>query len=126
MKIMGHLPERRTSRRVIVGPEHTIRFNVKGHAFRNVRITNISLTGCFAMVSQRDSALFTQGAVLDQFAFEHPDLAMGPLVATVMYLLGGSSDQASLDFMGVGIHFVAMDEASTGKLEDFLASSLSS
>jgi hypothetical protein len=114
-------PERRATRRIIVGPDHTIRFNVKGHAFRNVRITNISLTGCFAMVSQRDSALFAQGALLEQFSFEHPDLILGPITAKVMYLLGGSSDQASLDFMGVGIHFLAMDDASARMLEEFLA-----
>lgn len=118
---MEHHPERRACRRVIVGPDHTIRFNVKGHSFREVRITNISLTGCFAMVSQRDSALFAPGTPLEHFAFEHPDLALGPLTAKVMYLLGGPSEQASLDFMGVGIRFVGMDANATRILEDFLA-----
>jgi hypothetical protein len=121
---MDHTAERRASRRVIVGPEHTIRFCVKGHAFREVRITNISLTGCFAMVSQRDAGLFAQGELLESFAFEHPDLAMGPITAKVMYLLGGSHDHAALDFMGVGIHFVSLNSDSMKVLEDFLAQSL--
>jgi c-di-GMP-binding flagellar brake protein YcgR len=121
---MDPIPERRSARRVIVGSEHTIRFSVKGHSFREVRITNISLSGCFAMVSQRDSALFAQGALLEQFAFEHPDLAMGPVTAKVMYLLGGASEQASLDFMGVGINFLHMNPESQKILEDFLAASL--
>jgi hypothetical protein len=121
---MEQAPERRSGRRVIVGPDHTIRFIAKGHAFSNVRITNVSLTGCFAMVSQRDAALFTQGAVLDHFAFEHPELAMGPLAATVMYVLGGANEVSALEFMGVGIHFGGLDEASAGVLEAFLAGSL--
>jgi hypothetical protein len=114
-------PERRSSRRVIVGPDHTIRFSVKGHAFQEVRITNISSTGCFAVVSQKDAALFSQGVLLEHFAFEHPDLAMGPITAKVMYTLGGARDIPALEFMGVGILFVSLDEASAGQLGGFLA-----
>lgn len=121
---MEHQPERRASRRVVVGPEHTIRFSVRGHAFREVRITNVSLTGCFAMVNQRDATLFIQGSLLEHFSFEHPDLPLGPITAKVMYLLGGPSEQASLDFLGVGIHFIGMDEAAVGVLEEFLSASL--
>jgi len=113
--------ERRSCRRVLMGAEQTIRFKAKGHAFRNVRITNISSTGCFAMVSQRDAALFAQGAFLEDFAFEHPDLAMGPVLAKVMYTLGSPSEVADLEFMGVGIHFASMDGVSTQRLEDFLS-----
>lgn len=121
---MEHPSERRSCRRVIVGPDHTIRFNTKGHSFQNVRITNISITGCFAMVSQRDAALFTQGRLLENFAFEHPDLVTGPITAKVMYILSGTSDLSALEFMGVGIHFVSMDDDSMRLLEDFLALSL--
>lgn len=121
---MEHLPERRAARRVIVGPDHTIRFIVKGHPFRDVRITNISATGCFAMVSQRDAGLFAQGTLLEHFCFEHPALALSPMTAKVMYLLGGASDQASLDFLGVGISFLGMAPDSAETLEAFLATSL--
>lgn len=117
---MEQQPERRSSHRVIVGPDHTVRFQVRGHGFRDVRITNISSTGCFAMVSQHDSALFTQGAILEQFTFEHPDLPLGPLTAQVMYLLGGANEGSSLDFMGIGIHFVGLDDHANGILETFL------
>ncbi|HWQ10286.1 MAG TPA: PilZ domain-containing protein, partial [Holophaga sp.] len=111
---------RRTARRVIVGPEHTVRFQVKGHVFRNVRITNLSDQGCFAMVNQGHVALFVQGTPLEDFAFEHPDLALGPIVARVRYVLGGTGD-ATFEFMGVGIHFAGMDEASARTLAEFLA-----
>jgi hypothetical protein len=121
---MEHTPERRSCRRVVVGPEHTICFQAKGHSFQNVRITNVSSTGCFAMVSQRDAALFTQGTRLENFAFEHPGLAMGPITAKVMYILGGARDPAALEFMGVGIHFVSMNDDSTRLLEDFLTLAL--
>jgi PilZ domain len=117
---MENCPERRSSRRVIVGPDHAIRFNAKGHSFRNVRVTNISINGCFAMVSQRDAALFAQGTLLEYFAFEHPDLVTGPITAKVMYTLCGASDMSALEFMGVGINFVSMDDDSMRVLEDFL------
>lgn len=113
--------ERRSCRRVLMGAEQTIRFQVKGHAFQNVRITNISSTGCFAMVSQRDGPLFVQGTFLEGFGFEHPDLAMGSVVAKVMYTLGSPSEVADLEFMGVGIHFASMDGGSMRRLEDFLS-----
>jgi hypothetical protein len=121
---MEQCPERRSCRRVILGPEHTVRFDVKGHSFQNVRITNISITGCFAMISQGDTPLFTQGTLLEHFAFEHPDLHMKPIMAKVMYLLGGASDVTALEFTGVGIHFLSMDGASTNLIEDFLVHSL--
>jgi len=118
---MEQSPDRRSSRRVIVGSDHTIRFGVRGHVFQNVRITNISRTGCFAMVSQRDAALFAQGTLLEHLCFEHPNLPVGPVTAKVMYTLGGARDVPTLEFMGVGIQFVAMDDAFTGALEAFLA-----
>ena len=121
---MEHSLERRSRCRVAVGAEHAIRFTAKGHTFQNVRITNISITGCFAMVSQRDVALFAQGTWLENFAFEHPDLILGPITAKVMYTLGGASEGSTFDFMGVGIHFVSMDDGSRMQLEDFLALSL--
>lgn len=118
---MAQLPERRTARRVIVGPEHTVRFQVKGHVFRNVRITNLSDQGCFAMVNQGHVTLFAQGTPLEDFAFEHPDLALSPILAKVRYVLGGTGDAAGFEFMGVGVHFAGMDEASARKLGEFLA-----
>jgi hypothetical protein len=123
---MEHHSERRSCRRVIVGPDHTIRFHARGHSFQNVRITNISSTGCFAMVCQRDAALFTQGTLLERFAFEHPELMTGPITAKVMYTLGGARETATLEFMGVGIQFVDLDEGSTRLLEEFLAAAQSS
>jgi len=116
--------ERRTSDRAIVGADHSIRFQVKGHVFMNVRITNVSPTGCFAMVSHRDAGLFGQGTLLEQLTFEHPDLAGGPIMAKVMYTLGGEDRQSVLDFMGVGIHFLDMTPETRLTLDRFVATSL--
>ncbi len=94
---------------------------VKGHSFQNVRITNLSLTGCFAIVSRRDAALFDQGTLLEQFAFEHADLASGTFTAKVMYSLGASESPSGLDLVGLGIHFLALDTECQKTLENFLA-----
>lgn len=116
--------DRRDSRRLFLGPEHTIHFLLKGHVFRSVRITNVSLGGCFAMVSQRDHALFAQGAVLEQLGFENPDLPQGQITAQVRYAVGTQPGTASLDFLGVGISFVSMPPELRERLSVFLEASL--
>jgi len=121
---MEDRPERRSCRRVIVGPDHTIRFSAKGHSFQNVRITNLNGSGCFAMISPRDAPLFAQGTFLENFAFEHPDLTAGSIVAKVVYLLGTGSGAPSPEYMGMGIQFVSVDAAAGAKLERFLARNL--
>lgn len=112
--------DRRDTRRIFLGTDHTIRFLVKGHAFQNVRITNVSLGGCFAMVSRRDHALFTQGSVLEQLSFEHPNLPLGPLTAQVCYAIGTQSEEPLLEFLGIGIHFLSMPEDTQQRLRVFM------
>lgn len=112
--------ERRDARRLFLGPEHTIRFLIKGHPFREVRITNVSLGGCFAMVSQRDRKLFAQGAILEQLGFDHPDLPDGPITAQVRFAIGAPTEEPDLDFLGVGISFVVLAPEIRDRLAVFL------
>ena len=71
---MSTYADRRDTRRIIVGPEFSISFLLKGHAYQDVRITNLSPGGCFALVGARDARLFERGAVLedggDEFVHE--------------------------------------------------------
>jgi hypothetical protein len=120
---MENHPERRDSRRVIVGPEHMIHFVAKGHVFRNIRITNLSKGGCFAVVGQGDAGLFEQGTILEQMGFEHPHLAGGVLTAEVRYVLGGSGSDSAFDFLGLGIQFLTTQPEIRKKLDDFVGSS---
>jgi len=123
---MENHPERRDTRRIIVGPEHMIHFVVKGHPFQNVRVTNLSFGGCFAVVGQGDASLFVQGTILEQLAFEHPDLAGGgSITAEVRYVLGGSGGGAGFDFLGLGIQFLAVPPESKKVLADFVERSSS-
>jgi hypothetical protein len=68
---MSSIADRRDTRRVIVGPEFSISFLLKGHAYRDVRITNLSHGGCFAMVGARDARLDTVAKRLD---FQRPEM----------------------------------------------------
>ncbi len=117
---MTTLEERRDSRRIVVGPDHTVRFWAKGHAFREVRITNLSLGGCFAMVSPRDAGLFPAGTLLEQFAFEHPDLPPEPFTAEVRYCLGSEAKDTPLAVLGLGIMFRALPPALEPRLKAHL------
>jgi c-di-GMP-binding flagellar brake protein YcgR len=117
---MENHPERRDTRRIIVGSEYTIHFVVKGHPFRSVRITNLSFGGCFAVVGQGDATLFGQGTILEQLAFEHPDLAGGSITAEVRFVLGGPEGGSGFDFLGLGIQFLAVPSETKKALMDFV------
>ena len=99
--------DRRSKRRIIVGADHTIQFIVKGHPFLNVRITNLSIDGCFATVHRGEVRLFTSGAILENLMFEHPDLPPGAITARVSYALGDQAHGEVMEFMGLGIQFIA-------------------
>lgn len=116
--------ERRDARRLFLSPDYTIGFLLKGHGFREVRITNVSLGGCFAMVPQRDRGLFTQGAILEQLKFEHPDLPQGPITAQVLYAIGAQTEQPGMEFIGIGIIFVTMSPETHERLSVFLEAML--
>ena len=107
---MSSLADRRDTRRVIVGPEFGISFTLKGHAYADVRITNLSTGGCFAMVGARDARLFERSAVLENLVLLHPELPKAPIIAAVSYVLGGRPGNDPMEFVGVGIQFLGMDD----------------
>lgn len=112
--------DRRTKPRIIVGPDHGIRFEVQGRTFSNVRITNLSAEGCFATVHRAPAGLFQQGALLERLAFEHADLPHGPITAQVTFSLGDQAGHGAMPFVGLGIHFLAMDPATAEGLQAFV------
>lgn len=117
---MDQHPERRDSRRIIVGPEFTIRFVAKGRVFNNVRLTNLSAGGCFAVVGRGEASVFAQGTVLEQLALEHPELQADGITAEVRYVLGGAGPDSFFDFTGLGIQFVSLPDKSKASLQDFV------
>lgn len=122
---MTNPEERRHARRIVVGPDHCVRFLVRGHLFRDVRITNLSAGGCFALVHHRDGGLFRADTLLEQFAFQHPELAGDPFTARVTYVLGGAPGKEGLDVLGLGLQFVAPGEALKAALRRHLDTLLS-
>jgi len=121
---MDPSPDRRDSRRIFLGPDHSIHFLLKGHAFHEIRITNVSLGGCLAMAPLSDRSLFTQGAILEQLGFDHPDLPRGPITAQIRYAFGTPSEQPGLEFIGIGISFVAMSQEIRERLSVFMEAML--
>jgi hypothetical protein len=113
---MSSQADRRDTRRIIIGPEFGISFALKGHAYHDVRITNLSTGGCFALVGARDARLFDRGAVLEGLTLLHPELPKAPILATVSYVLGGRPGADPLEMVGIGIQFLGMDEAAQDAL----------
>jgi hypothetical protein len=123
---MGSLADRRDTRRIIVGPEFGISFMLKGHAFQDVRITNLSTGGCFAMVGARDARLFDRGAVLENLILLHPELPKAPIIAAVSYVLGGYLAADPMELVGIGIQFLGMDDAAMASLDTWVDASVAS
>jgi len=117
---MSSFADRRDTRRVIVGPEFGISFTLKGHAYTEVRITNLSLGGCFALVGARDARLFERSAVLENLVLMHPELPKAPIIAAVSYVLGGRPGHDPMEFVGVGIQFLGMDDAAQQVLDTWV------
>ncbi len=114
---MSSLVDRRDTRRIIVGPEFGISFTLKGHGYRDVRITNLSTGGCFALVGTRDARLFERCAVLENLILTHPNLPKASIMATVSYVLGGHPGLDPLETVGIGIQFLSMDDAAQEALD---------
>ncbi|WP_306590355.1 PilZ domain-containing protein [Geothrix sp. 21YS21S-4] len=112
--------DRRDARRIIVGAEFAISFTLRGHDYRDVRITNLSPGGCFALVGARDARLFERGAVLEGLVLQHPELPKAPILATVSYVLGGRPGADPLELVGIGIQFQGMDPASQEALDTWV------
>lgn len=98
--------------RVATGPGFAISFRISGHGFRDIRIMNLSVGGCFALLDARTARFFLPGATLEDLVLHHPDLPEGPIIATVAYVLGYSPGGEGGDQVGMGLQFLGM-EAST-------------
>jgi len=117
---MGTYADRRDTRRIIVGSEFAIAFTLRGHNYRDVRITNISTGGCFALVGARDARLFERGAVIEGLVLLHPELPKAPILATVSYVLGGRPGADPLEMIGIGIQFLGIPDGAQEALNTWV------
>ncbi|HEY3400073.1 MAG TPA: hypothetical protein VGK03_05520 [Geothrix sp.] len=114
---MNHLADRRDTRRVITGREFGISFTLKGRPFRDVRIANLSVGGCLALVGAWNAGFFQHGAALGDLVLLHPELPKDPIIATVAFVLGGRTVGQAQEMVGVGIHFLCMEASTREALE---------
>jgi len=113
---MSTYADRRDTRRIIVGPEFSISFVLKGHDYQDVRITNLSPGGCFALVGSRDARLFERGAVLENLVLLHPELPKAPIIAAVSYVLGGRPAADPMEMVGIGVQFLGVGDETQAAL----------
>ncbi len=118
---MSTYTDRRDNRRLIVGPEFGISFTLKGHGYQEVRISNLSAGGCFALVGARDAQLFDRGAVMENLVLLHPELPKAPIIAAVSYVLGGCPATDPMEMVGIGIQFLGMDEEAQKALDTWIS-----
>ena len=109
--------DHRRETRVVTGPEFTISFSLNGYDFREVRIMNLSVGGCFALVGARTARFFLPGVTLDDLVFLHPDLPQGSIRAAVTYVLGYAFGGEATDQVGMGLQFLSVDASTRQALE---------
>jgi hypothetical protein len=119
---MSTADDRRDARRVILAPPSEARFVLRGHAFQEVRVTNISMGGCFLMVGKRDERLFQKEALLESLTVAHPELPQEPITGQVVYTLGVGGP--GMDYVGVGVRFVAIPSPALDGLQAFVVQHL--
>ena len=112
--------DRRDLRRVIVGQDHGISFTLRGHPYHEVRISNLSVGGCFALVPHRDARLFERGAILERLVLLHPELPKAPMIATVAYVLGSRPGAPVMEYVGVGVQFLSVEPEPRAALEAWI------
>jgi len=117
---MSTYADRRDTCRIIVGPEFGISFTLKGHSYHEVRITNLSPGGCFALVGARDARLFERGVVLEGLVLLHPELPKAPIIAAVSYVLGGRPGADPMEMVGIGVQFLGLDDATQLALDTWI------
>ena len=117
---MSQASDRRDSHRIFLRPGFGISFTLKGYAYHDVRITNLSPAGCFALVGVRAARLFERGALLEGLLLLHPELPKAPILATVVYVLGARPSGNPLSMTGIGIQFLGMDEGAQRALDTWL------
>jgi len=115
---------RRDAHRIILGPNFGISFTLKGQAFGEVGITNISAGGCFALIEKRDAGLFERGAVLENLLLHHPELPKTPILAAVCYVQGCRPAAESPELVGIGIHFLSVDDLSQKLLDAWVSGAM--
>ena len=115
--------DRRDARRIIVGPDFGISFILNDRVFGEVGIANLSSEGCFALVGSQLAGLFKRGAVLENLLLLHPDLPKTPITAEVCHVLGRSGT-GSLEMVGIGIHFLNLDDPSRKLLDAWVDASM--
>jgi len=102
----------RKYRRVAVGSDHTVQFSLGSLELTNVRITNLSAEGCFALVQEEYGNLLREGNHLSNFQFEHADLPSTRITAKVVRVIRGLSEVGEND-IGLGIHFLSSSQQFT-------------
>ncbi len=113
--------DHRRETRVVTGPEFTISFSLNGYDFREVRIMNLSVGGCFALVLGRTARFFLPGTTLDDLVLCHPDLPKHPITATVAYMLGYSASGQTEEQVGMGLQFQSLPPAAREALGAWVA-----
>lgn len=102
----------RKYRRISVGEDHRIQFTLGDLDFTDIRITNLSAEGCFALIQGLYKNRVRVGTILNSLTLEHPDLPSTPITARIARIVPGLTEVTEND-IGLGVQFLSTSEQFT-------------
>lgn len=116
---MENPEDRRVHSRLSLDDRYTLRFQVEGHVYRGVPMTNISLGGLGLKMEQRTAIRIHNGVILKGMVLEHPALPQVKVDGEVRHVMGrhiGNMEGPVL----VGVQFVNPPETFIRLIETFI------
>jgi hypothetical protein len=103
-----------------VGRDHTIRFRLRGHELDQLPITNLSASGCFAILPGDLASHVREGLLLMNVVLEHDDLPQTPICAKIVRVVPGLTEFSNED-VGVGLLFLSTSNQFTEWVDAYVS-----
>jgi len=107
---------RRAARLSTSGGPYGVSFRQEGRDSRQVRLANISSTGCALEIPMEEAWDMEMGSVFRDFYLNHPELPFVPLHATVVRLLGKVPGKTS-GYILAGVDFTLITPLVQGLIQ---------
>ena len=110
--------ENRLHSRAALAPRCRVRFQLGGHPFSNVTVSNLGQDGCCIQIPAQASSGLRDRSLLEGWEFINPGLPREPIKAKVVWVHGQGHTRA--DFLECGIKFLDAPVHYTKRLASYV------
>jgi PilZ domain len=110
--------DKRLQQRVPVGPQFRVRFQLGGHPYTNISVSNLGPDGCCIEIPAQSVSGLRTRALLEGWKFVNPAMPRGAIKAKVVWVRG--QDSPGKDSVESGIKFVDAPMEFTRRLASYV------